>query len=91
MYICFTFLEQLKSNDRVLRKTQRDLERDRNKMEREEKKLVITQCKFWAIFVLFYCKFHSIISGFQIFFGRVWGGWSTTYVLICSVYMFVFV
>lgn len=34
-----TVEQQLKANDRVLRKTQRDLERDRNKMEREEKKL----------------------------------------------------
>ncbi|XP_052243574.1 charged multivesicular body protein 2b-like isoform X2 [Dreissena polymorpha] len=34
-----TVEEQLRANDRVLKKTQRDLERDRNKLERDEKKL----------------------------------------------------
>ena len=33
------FSEQLKANDRELRKVDRDVERDRNKLEREEKKL----------------------------------------------------
>lgn len=34
-----TVEQQLKANDRVMRKTQRDLERDRGKMDKEEKKL----------------------------------------------------
>ena len=39
----FEISEQLKTNERTLRKTTRDLERDRLKMEREEKKLVSKQ------------------------------------------------
>jgi len=34
-----TMKEQIKTNDRELRKVDRDVERDRNKLEREEKKL----------------------------------------------------
>ena len=36
---CSIFSEQIKTNDRELRKVDRDVERDRNKLEREEKKL----------------------------------------------------
>jgi len=32
--------EQMRKNDRVLRKTQRDVERERGDLERQEKKLV---------------------------------------------------
>lgn len=44
MFICsYEFLilsEQMRQNDRVIRKTQRDLERERHDLERQEKKLV---------------------------------------------------
>ena len=34
------YLEQMRQNDRVMRKTQRDIARDRTDLERQEKKLV---------------------------------------------------
>ena len=36
--------EQMRQNDRVLRKTERELDRDRRKLELEEKKLVRFPC-----------------------------------------------
>jgi len=33
-------IEQMRKNDRVIRKTQRDVERERADLERQEKKLV---------------------------------------------------
>ena len=48
--------EQLKTNERTLRKTTRDLERDRNKMEREEKKLV---CEIGCLDMSHYQPYHD--------------------------------
>jgi len=36
----FLCLEQMRQTDRVIKKTQRDLERERHDMEKNEKKLV---------------------------------------------------
>jgi len=36
--------EQMRQNDRVIRKTQREMDRERADLERQEKKLVSSNC-----------------------------------------------
>jgi len=51
-----------------MRKTQRDLERDRNKMEREEKKLVSYCYKvFFKHYILLFFKIYFFFGGTSIF------------------------
>lgn len=39
-------LEQIRDNDRMLRKTQRDIEKDRRELEKQEKQLVCKTTPF---------------------------------------------
>ena len=41
-----SFSEQVRQNDRLLRRQQRDLERDRGSLEKEEKKLVMHEFNY---------------------------------------------
>ena len=52
-----TVKEQLKENDRALRKVNRDVDRDRRELEREEKKLEADIKKVKIVFFLHYIPF----------------------------------
>jgi len=58
--------EQMRKNDRVIRKTQREVERERGDLERQEKKLVSSN-SFTVLSVMLPARLPELISPWVCF------------------------